>query len=293
MYHGDDLDDNFVVDNNLTALSENEDNEFALLSDQEPSDDSLDASPLVSLPPSFNEKKRKRRAKEKDRRAKRRKLQGDSESIELSIANQSPHDSSIYLSSLQEKSFSKLSSLELEDVIIPEIAIADTSIWPNLRTLDNLVDFIMKVLPTLHTRLGQKSKNNGSPTLLFVAGAALRVVDITRALKDKRLRGEKGGEVAKLFAKHFKLSEHVAYLKRTKIGAAVGTPGRIGKLLCDTDALSVSALSHIILDVTHRDAKKRNLLDITETRDEVFRSVLGAPQILRGMKDGKIKLVLF
>ena len=92
------------------------------------------------------------------------------------------------------------------------------------------------VLPTLRTRLGQRPKNNGAPTLLFVAGAALRVADVTRILKDKRLRGEKGGDVAKLFARHFKLEEHVAYLKRTKIAAAVGTPGRLGKLLCDTGA---------------------------------------------------------
>jgi protein CMS1 len=67
-----------------------------------------------------------------------------------------------------------------------------------------------------------------------VAGAALRVVDVTRVLKDQKLRGEKGGEVAKLFAKHFKLAEHVTYLRRTKVGSAVGTPGRIGKLLCET-----------------------------------------------------------
>lgn len=60
------------------------------------------------------------------------------------------------------------------------------------------------------------------------------MADVTRVLKEKKLRGEKGGEVAKLFAKHFKLAEHVAYLRRTKVGAAVGTPGRIGKLLCDT-----------------------------------------------------------
>jgi len=126
--------------------------------------------------------------------------------------------------------------------------------------------------------------------LLFIAGAALRVADVTRVLKDKKLRG---GEVAKLFAKHFKLAEHVAYLKRTKIGAAVGTPGRIGKLLRETDALSVSALSHIILDVTHRDSKKRNLFDIPETRDEVLQSVLVAPQVLQGIKGGKIRVVFF
>jgi protein CMS1 len=142
-----------------------------------------------------------------------------------------------------------------------------------------------------------------------VTGAALRVTDVTRVLKDKRLRGSKGGEVAKLFAKHFKLLEHVSYLKRTKVGIAVGTPGRIGKLLCDTgmsayvhpwtskssylDALTISALTHVMLDVTFRDAKKRNMLDIPETRDEVFKTVLGCPAVLQGIKAGKVQVVLF
>jgi hypothetical protein len=121
--------------------------------------------------------------------------------------------------------------------------------------------FTLPVLPTLRTRLSQKSKSNGTttqnpmqfclltisrigaPTLIFVTGAALRVADVTRVLKDKRLRGEKGGEVAKLFAKHFKLEEHVTYLKRTKVGAAVGTPGRIGKLLCETGEFEWFGLS--------------------------------------------------
>ena len=105
------------------------------------------------------------------------------------------------------------------------------------------------MVPNLKIRLAQKSKDNGAPTLLFISGAALRVVDATRVLKSKTLRGEKGGDVAKLFARHFKLEDHVAYLKRAKIGSgkifhsvntgrivnifftAVGTPGRIGKLL--------------------------------------------------------------
>jgi len=124
-----------------------------------------------------------------------------------------------------------------------------------------------------------------------VAGAALRVADVTRVLRDKKLRGEKGGDVAKLFAKHFKLEEHVAYLKRTKIGAAVGTPGRLGKLL-ENGALLTSALTHIILDVSYRDAKQRCVLDIPETRDEVFKTVLGAPKVLQGLRQGQIQLVL-
>ena len=79
--------------------------------------------------------------------------------------------------------------------------------------------------------MAQRPKSNGAPTLIFIAGAALRVADVTRILKDKKLRGEKGGDVAKLFAKHIKLEEHVAFLRRTKLSAAAGTPGRLGKLL--------------------------------------------------------------
>lgn len=170
-----------------------------------------------------------------------------------------------------------------------------------------LICSLCVVVPTLRTRLAQRPKSNGAPTLIFVAGAALRVADVTRILKDKRLRGDKGGEIAKLFAKHIKLEEHVAYLKRTKIAAAAGTPGRLGKLLengmfvhplatwylsVSADALQTTALTHIILDISYRDTKKRNLLDIPETRDEVFRTVIGAPKVLQGIRQGKIQVVL-
>lgn len=149
------------------------------------------------------------------------------------------------------------------------------------------------MLPDLHTRLQQKSKSDGSPTLLFLVGAALRATDAARVLKDKHLRGEKGGDVAKLFARHFKLEEHVQYLKRTKIGAAAGTPGRIGKLLNETEALRTDQLTHVVLDITHKDAKKRGLLDIPETREEVFKLVLGCPKVAERIKQGKLKVVLF
>jgi len=173
-----------------------------------------------------------------------------------------------------------------------EGSIADTTTWTGPRTLDTLPDFIAKVLPTLRTRLGQRSKSNASPTLIYVAGAALRVADVTRVLKTRTLRGDRGGEIAKLFARHIKLEEHVTYLKRTKVGAAVGTSGRLGKLL-EIDALSVSALTHIILDVSYRDAKKRSVLDIPETRDEVFAKVLASPKIMQALKAGTVQLILF
>ena len=59
------------------------------------------------------------------------------------------------------------------------------------------------------------------------------------------------------------------------------------------DALSTSALTHIMLDITYRDAKKRTLFDIPETRDEVLRTVLGAESIRQAIKRGKVQVVLF
>ncbi|KAF7295111.1 Protein cms1 [Mycena indigotica] len=281
--NGDDLQDDFVPDANLEEEEEEslEESEYGVNQNQP-----------GSTAESSDAKKRKR-LREREKFKKRRKLaSGANEEVDLehSDAEQSPHELAEYLAVLQAKALNKL-PLELDDLLIPPTSIADTTMWSSSRTLDNFIDFVGKVLPSLRLRLSQRSKTNGSPTLLFVAGAALRVVDVTRVLKDKKLRGDKGGEVAKLFAKHFKLSEHISYLRRTKIGSAVGTPGRIGKLL-EADALSVSQLTHIILDVTFRDAKKRNMLDIPETREEVFKTVLGAPKVLEGIRSGKIQVVL-
>jgi protein CMS1 len=148
----------------------------------------------------------------------------------------------------------------------------------------------------------------------------------TRVLKSRKLRGEKGGDIGKFFARHIKLEvrtsssglsayvlmgvlqDHVTYLRRTKIGAAVGTPGRLGKLLelgeltahssvttigRVSDSMEVSALTHIMIDLSYRDAKRRSVLDIPETRDEVFGKIFSHKSTLQGIKAGKVQIVLF
>ncbi|KAH8833569.1 U3-containing 90S pre-ribosomal complex subunit-domain containing protein [Flagelloscypha sp. PMI_526] len=288
--HGDDLDDDFVLDvDDIVALSENE------AEDTLPQNLDRDSASIGGSPVPEQGSKRKRKGQTKEPRAKKIKLEQPASQPreDRLLASQTAQQLSIYLASKQATTFSKLSALELEDLRIPDSSIADTTQWTGPRNLDNLVDFICKTLPTLRTRLGQKSKANGSPTLLFVSSAALRVADATRVLKSKTLRGEKGGEVAKLFAKHIKLSDHINYLRRTKVGAAAGTPGRIGSLLKESGALSVTALTHIIFDLSFRDAKERNLFDIPETRDEIFKTILSSSQIMKGIQSGKIQLVMF
>lgn len=92
--------------------------------------------------------------------------------------------------------------------------------------------------------------------MIVLAGAALRVADLCRYVdqfqggfthvrklifvmySEVKPYKTKDIDVAKLFAKHFKVSEHVEYLDKTKVGVAVGTAGRIGKLLSETGSRS-------------------------------------------------------
>jgi protein CMS1 len=60
-----------------------------------------------------------------------------------------------------------------------------------------------------------------------------------------------------------------------------------------TDAFTLSALTHIMLDVSFQDVKHRSLLDIPETRDEVFRSVLGCPKIIDMLQARQVQVVLY
>ena len=122
----------------------------------------------------------------------------------------------------------------------------------------------------------------------------------------------------------------VEYLHRTAIGCGVGTAGRIGKLLGEKGggasvrltslfyakrskpgAISLKALTHVIVDASHRDAKMRTIFDIPETRcvrkgfsplsvsvhkpgrSSLFRDVLGNQALKEGVDAGKVTIVLF
>ncbi len=48
-----------------------------------------------------------------------------------------------------------------------------------------------------------------------------------------------------------------------------------------------------MLDISFQDTKKRTLLDIPETRDEVFKLIFGCEKIKDAILRGKIQIVLF
>ena len=117
-------------------------------------------------------------------------------------------------------------------------------------------------------------------------------VDLTSsALKIFRSQGK--AEIAKLFARHFKLSEHIAYVRKTSINIAVGTPGRLRALVEAEDGiLKLEKLRYLVIDANYTDGKRRTIFDIPETAKDLF-SVLAQEGIRKRIADGKLKVVFY
>lgn len=98
----------------------------------------------------------------------------------------------------------------------------------HLESRKDLKAFVKEATGVSEKDLQTKDLQPGSPKLVIVSGAALRVADVVRSVyryifkriyllktSSRDLRGIAGnGEVAKLFAKHFKLAEHVSIARK-------------------------------------------------------------------------------
>ena len=153
-----------------------------------------------------------------------------------------------------------LSSVELEDKRITSSWITDTTSYDKPRTMENLPNFLEKFVQN-PTKLWGASKKNGTPHTIVITGAGQRAADLARVLKKMQ---SKDAQVAKLFAKHIKVSEAISYLKTNRTGMAVGTPKRIEDVM-DDGALQVDRLERIVIDASHIDQKKRGILEMKET----------------------------
>ncbi|KAL8772037.1 MAG: hypothetical protein Q9209_002703 [Squamulea sp. 1 TL-2023] len=161
-----------------------------------------------------------------------------------------------------------LSLVELEDMYVPESAILDTSEWGQERLATSLPDFLIKIAQRdgRSTDLALASIKPGSPHTLVVTGAALRAAELTRLLRKFQ---SKDATVAKLFAKHIKLNDAAAFVKKTRINIGVGTPSRMIDLITE-GALRLENLERVIIDTSFLDRKKRNIFDMKETQQPLL-----------------------
>ncbi|WFD43068.1 hypothetical protein MPSI1_001720 [Malassezia psittaci] len=168
-----------------------------------------------------------------------------------------------FVAAQQRKTFPKLSSLELQEIAVP---------------------FALPKEDDLSSARSNApwNKEKGTPRVLMVAGNAQRAADLARELRclldtseqppAKRRKGAESstsGGVAKLFARHFKVSEQVSHLQEQTAPLAVGTPHRIAQLI-DTGALRTDQLAALVIDHTWTDAKLRTIFDTPETRQALI-----------------------
>ncbi|KAF1947231.1 hypothetical protein EJ02DRAFT_365378 [Clathrospora elynae] len=165
----------------------------------------------------------------------------------------------------------ELSSVELEDKFISARTVQDSSSWTEPRTTDNLSAFLKKQSSTLKPT---PSSPPGAPHTIIVTASGIRAADVCRSLKaGLPTQGVTNASVAKLFAKHLKLADQVAHLKKTKIDFGVGTPDRLAALL-ENGALSTKNLKRVVLDVSYIDQKKRGILDMMDLHEPVIKLLL-------------------
>lgn len=116
----------------------------------------------------------------------------------------------------------------------------------------------------------------------FLTGSAL-----------KKFQSHGKAEIAKLFARHFKLAEHITYVKKTPINIAVGTPGRIRALVeAENGVLRLEKLRYLIIDANYTDTKRRTIFDIPETVRDLF-EILVHEKIRERIAEDKLRIVFY
>lgn len=92
--------------------------------------------------------------------------------------------------------------------------VQDSTSWTKPRTLDSLPEFLKSLSSNLNPT---PPKPAGSPHTIVVTASGIRAADVCRSLKSGLPKqGVKDASVAKLFAKHLKLADQVAHLKKSK-----------------------------------------------------------------------------
>lgn len=177
--------------------------------------------------------------------------------------------------------------IEQQDIGISKDWVQDTTDFEPSHTAENLSPFLEKFVQGGKRTLSQ-STTEGTPNTLVISSSGIRVADVVRELRDFNMATSK---VAKFIAKHQKLKENIEYLSKTKAGIVVATPARLKDLLTQ-EAIKVTDLKAVVLDVSYLDEKQRGLIDMSEVFKPLL-DVLSHQSIKERLEQGETKLLVF
>ena len=151
-------------------------------------------------------------------------------------------------------------------------------------TLESLARYIRYLVPTWKFDFkGKGRKRDKSPNVIILSASALRATDVIKHVSPFHCK------VLKLFARHLKVEDQTELLAKQFHPLAIGTPGRVKKLL-EINALSLAHTTHLVIDM-HRDSKNMTVLELKDTVKEVIDIVQF--YALPRLNNGTLKLVLY
>jgi protein CMS1 len=202
------------------------------------------------------QKKKKRKKKPVEKKLQREKLQS------FEDQHSAIYQYQVLSSALQKYYKKKLTEFEIDQIELYESWFVDCRRFsPDEENSEKYFPAFFKSVYSKWDKHLSKLNSVGSPLVLLVGSAALRLQSLNRAAKP--VLGK--CVVAKLFAKHIKISEQETFLQSKVVGFAIGTPNRVAKLISSGD-LNLSRLRLVILDWYWRDQKQRKMEDIPEVR---------------------------
>jgi len=109
-----------------------------------------------------------------------------------------------------------------------------------------------------------ESGRRGSPTVLIICASAVRATQIIRSISSKIIKCK----IAKLFAKHIKISEQVDLLAASAYPLAIGTPNRLLKLI-QIGSLELQKTLIVLVDFT-QDVKGSTILTMKDVNNDFY-----------------------
>jgi len=172
----------------------------------------------------------------------------------------------------------KLVDLERENGLLP------THFWsldPELQQKDHSIEnfpiAFKHICPDWKNELSLAGKGLGSPVCLLVTMDTIRAVNIKRSLASGF-----NCKIEKLFARHLKLENQVAQLKKKLIAVGVGTPNRLFAL-GQTGALKLRNCKYLLVDAA-LNKKNQTIFSTNQISDDFFKffKEFCLPNVLEG-----------
>lgn len=233
-----------------------------------------------------SKKERSNRAETLDRANQNRGGAGDN--FDPSIAQMDPSLLADHFAKAIKRFYKSETELQLEKRYLPSSTFSDTTSYTAKRKKSIFGRFLEGVLPGSTHDLDQRTKEKASPHTLFICPSGLRAADLAREL---RTYHSTGNEVAKLFAKHFKIEQQSVYLRKASVGFGVGTPDRVKKLI-DSGALKTGRLERIVIDGSYLDEKSRGFWNMADLFMPML-DLLKMKEVQKKLETRDMKVIVF